>query len=124
MCARANCRWPWEAPRTSPTSAARSLTLGPTRVFTCVHVSAFCCCCFNVCEASKAGEKHAALSHVFCPSAKSEFSAGEHDDNDVAQGYKTAASGGIIVCVCNYVFMYLWGSEESASEGGVSENKA
>ncbi|KAF5828471.1 hypothetical protein DUNSADRAFT_17579 [Dunaliella salina] len=54
-----------------------------------------------------------------------EFSAGEHDDNAVAQGYKTAASGGIIVCVCNYVFMYLWGSEEGASEGGASaENKA
>ncbi|KAF5835595.1 hypothetical protein DUNSADRAFT_7197 [Dunaliella salina] len=54
-----------------------------------------------------------------------EFSAGEHDDNSVAQGYKTAASGGIIVCVCNYVFMYLWGSEEGASGGGASaENKA
>eukprot|EP00967_Tisochrysis_lutea_P113920 scaffold181183_cov16-Tisochrysis_lutea.AAC.1 len=53
------------------------------------------------------------------------FSAGEHDDNEVAQGYKTAASGGIVVCVCNYVFMYLWGSEEGASEGGASaENKA
>ncbi|KAF5829511.1 hypothetical protein DUNSADRAFT_15980 [Dunaliella salina] len=54
-----------------------------------------------------------------------EFSAGEHDDNSVAQGYKTAASGGIIVCVCNYVFMYLWGSEEGASEGGATaDNKA
>uniref|UniRef100_A0A7S3VPU3 Uncharacterized protein n=1 Tax=Dunaliella tertiolecta TaxID=3047 RepID=A0A7S3VPU3_DUNTE len=52
------------------------------------------------------------------------FSGGSHDDNTVAQGFKTAAAGGIIVCVCNYIFMFIFGSEEEGSEGIPAENKA
>ncbi|RRR12689.1 hypothetical protein CVV73_27010, partial [Enterobacter hormaechei] len=44
------------------------------------------------------------------------FSGGEHDENTVAQGFKTAAAGGIVVCVCNYIFMFMFGSDEH-SEG-------
>uniref|UniRef100_A0A7S3VQN4 Uncharacterized protein n=1 Tax=Dunaliella tertiolecta TaxID=3047 RepID=A0A7S3VQN4_DUNTE len=53
-----------------------------------------------------------------------QFSGGSHDDNTVAQGFKTAAAGGIIVCVCNYIFMFIFGSEEEGSEGIPAENKA
>ncbi|KAF5826490.1 hypothetical protein DUNSADRAFT_2950 [Dunaliella salina] len=51
------------------------------------------------------------------------FSAGQHDDNTVAQGFKTAAAGGIVVCVCNYIFMFMFGSEEQGESAAV-ENAA
>ncbi|KAF5831243.1 hypothetical protein DUNSADRAFT_13394 [Dunaliella salina] len=53
-----------------------------------------------------------------------QFSGGSHDDNTVAQGFKTAAAGGIVVCVCNYIFMFLFGAEESASEEIPADTKA
>mmetsp|Transcript_12126 Transcript_12126/g.33128 ORF Transcript_12126/g.33128 Transcript_12126/m.33128 type:complete len:183 (+) Transcript_12126:118-666(+) len=52
------------------------------------------------------------------------FSAGEHDDNTVAQGFKTAAAGGIVVCICNYIFMFMFGSEEQSEGAASAENKA
>ena len=55
-----------------------------------------------------------APNHILSVCACS-FSGCSHDDNTVAQGYKTAAAGGIVVCVCNYVFMFVFGSEEESS---------
>uniref|UniRef100_A0A7S3R051 MARVEL domain-containing protein n=2 Tax=Dunaliella tertiolecta TaxID=3047 RepID=A0A7S3R051_DUNTE len=51
-----------------------------------------------------------------------QYEGGSHSDNTVGQGFKTAAAGGIIVCVCNYIFMFIFGSEEGAS--GEPESKA
>ncbi len=64
-----------------------------------------------------------ALIHCTCACS---FEGGSHSDNSVGQGFKTAAAGGIIVLVCNYIFMFLFGAEESAGseQGGQAENKA
>lgn len=46
------------------------------------------------------------------------FSGGSHDDNTVGQGYKTAAAGGIVICCCNYIFVFMFGTAEEEVEGG------
>jgi len=54
------------------------------------------------------------------------YGGGKHSENTVAQGFKTCAAGGIIVATCDYVFMFVFGSEENGSgeAQAPAENKA
>jgi len=55
--------------------------------------------------------------------SSSRYEGGSHTDNTVGQGFKTATAGGIIVCVCNYLFLFIFGSEEGEPEA-TAEAKA
>ena len=46
------------------------------------------------------------------------FSGGAHDDDEAGQSYKAVAAGGIIVCICNYIFLAVFGSEEAYESNG------
>lgn len=55
--------------------------------------------------------------------ASSRYEGGSHTSNTVGQGFKTATAGGIIVCVCNYIFLFIFGSEEPEPDA-MAEMKA
>lgn len=40
------------------------------------------------------------------------FDGGEHSDNEMGQSTKTAAAGGIVILVANFVYLFLFGAEE------------
>ena len=42
----------------------------------------------------------------------SRFDGGEHSDNEMGQSTKTAAAGGIVILVANFVYLFLFGAEE------------
>jgi len=52
------------------------------------------------------------------------FDGGSHSDNDMGQFTKTGAAGGIIILVSTYIFLFLFGSEETASEPSIEITKA
>jgi len=43
------------------------------------------------------------------------FDGGEHSDNEMGQSTKTAAAGGIVILVANFVYLFLFGAEEVSS---------
>ena len=43
------------------------------------------------------------------------FNGGAHTGNSAGQGAKAAASGGILVCIFNFILIYLFGLEENSS---------
>jgi len=46
------------------------------------------------------------------------FEGGSHSDDESGQAYKTAAAGGIVVCICNYIFLFVFGTEEAYQANG------
>lgn len=46
------------------------------------------------------------------------FNGGSHDDDEAGQAYKAVAAGGILATLCNYVFLFVFGSEEAYLQNG------
>jgi hypothetical protein len=46
------------------------------------------------------------------------FNGGAHTENTAGQGAKAAASGGIMVCIFNFILIYLFGLEDNTSSEG------
>eukprot|EP00983_Pelagomonas_calceolata_P024938 784187-Pelagomonas_calceolata.AAC.1 len=46
------------------------------------------------------------------------FNGGAHSDDEAGQSYKAVAAGGIVVCICNYIHLFVFGMREVEETAG------